>query len=362
MAQVTCWLVFYLVYLKGTHAHSFVTSFVSKNDLRDGTLAHKETGEAHDLLTLAFECQEELGFKDSNQGELTAFVAYARSFPNAFLALVDTYDTLKSGVPNFLSVSLALHRLGYHALGVRLDSGDLAYLSRQTRKMFRSVSSKLDIDYFAKFSITASNDINEDTLVSLNQQGHEIDIFGIGTNLVTCQAQPALGCVYKLVEIHGVPRIKLSQEVSKVTLPGRKDAYRLFGNQGFSVADIMLPAGSGTPQVGKRLLCRHPFDEKKRAYVTPTKVLPLLKLVWDCGKIVTDLPTMDNLKAYVSTQLSEMRPDHLRLLNPTPYKVSVTSELYNFIHDLWLEEAPIPDISSSNDITGDVVNRTDSRH
>lgn len=121
--------------------------------------------------------------------------------------------------------------------------GDLAYLSKQTRKIFRSVSKKLGIDYFAGFSITASNDINEDTLVSLNQQvcvrstkpllqfhrvstlslnrcanlqGHEIDVFGIGTNLVTCQAQPALGCVYKLVEIHGTPRIKLSQEVSKV--------------------------------------------------------------------------------------------------------------------------------------------------
>ncbi len=142
--------------------------------------------------------------------------SWGRAFPNGYLALVDTYDTLKSGVPNFLAVALALHRLGYRAVGVRLDSGDLAYLSKQTRKMFRSAGKRVGLDYFGQFSITASNDINEDTLVSLNQQGHEIDVFGIGTNLVTCQAQPALGCVYKLVEIHGMPRIKLSQEVSKV--------------------------------------------------------------------------------------------------------------------------------------------------
>jgi nicotinate phosphoribosyltransferase len=336
--------------VKGTHAHSFVTSFVSENDLHDATLIHKLNGKQHDLLKLALDCREELGFHDSNKGELTAFVAYARSFPDSFLALVDTYDTLKSGVPNFLSVALALHRLGYKAIGVRLDSGDLAYLSRQTRKMFRSVSKKLNIDSFSSFTITASNDINEDTLVSLNQQGHEIDVFGIGTNLVTCQAQPALGCVYKLVEINNVPRIKLSQEVSKVTLPARKDAYRLYGNQGSPVADILVKADSDPPQVGKRLLCRHPFDEKKRAYVTPTKVAPLLRLVWDCGKIASSLPSMDELKTYVGAQLREMRPDHLRLLNPTPYKVSVTSDLYNFIHNLWLDEAPIPDISSSADI------------
>lgn len=341
--------------VKGTHAHSFVTSFVSEEDLPDATLRHKTTGETEDLLKLALRCREELGFADTNTGELTAFTAYARAFPNGYLALVDTYDTLKSGVPNFLAVALALHRLGYRAVGVRLDSGDLAYLSKQTRKMFRSAGKRVGLDYFGQFSITASNDINEDTLVSLNQQGHEIDVFGIGTNLVTCQAQPALGCVYKLVEIHGMPRIKLSQEVSKVTLPGRKEAFRLYGNQGSPVADILVPSHCEAPQEGKRLLCRHPFDEKRRAYVTPTKVMPLLKLVWDQGKLVTDFPTMESLKAYVTGQLQEMRPDHLRLLNPTPYKVSVSSELYSFIHDLWLQEAPIPDISSSNDVNEDAA-------
>jgi nicotinate phosphoribosyltransferase len=236
--------------VKGTHAHSFVTSFVSEDDLQDATLCHKTSGETVDLLKLALTCRQELGFTDTNTGELTAFTAYARAFPNALLALVDTYDTLKSGVPNFLAIALALHRLGYRAVGVRLDSGDLAYLSKQTRKMFRAVGKRLGLDYFEKFSITASNDINEDTLVSLNQQGHEIDVFGIGTNLVTCQAQPALGCVYKLVEIHGMPRIKLSQEVSKVTLPGRKDVYRLYGNQGSPVADILVPFNSEPPQAG----------------------------------------------------------------------------------------------------------------
>jgi len=116
------------------------------------------------------------------------------------------------------------------------------------------------------------------------------------------------------------------------------------------VADILMSSKSEPPQQGARLLCRHPFDEKKRAYVTPTKVLPLLRLVWDCGKLVSDFPSMESLKKYVQTQLQEMRPDHLRLLNPTPYKVSVSTQLYNFIHDLWLQEAPIPDISSIPDM------------
>jgi len=306
---------------------------------------------------LSKKCRDELKLilQEANVGELVAFASYALAFPSGFLALVDTYDTLKSGVPNFLIVALALHYLGYKALGIRLDSGDLAYLSKETRAIFKRIAERTGIEYFEKFNIAASNEINEATLVSLNSQGHEINTFGIGTNLVTCQTQPALGCVYKLVEIQGKPRIKISQEVSKVTLPGRKVAYRLFGApvptansnipQSYPIIDMMITEGGEPPEVGKKTLCLHPFDQKKRAYVTPTKVEMLHKLYWDCGKVSYPFVSLDSLRSFVIEQLTSIRPDHLRLLNPTPYKVSVSPDLYNLIHNLWLQEVPIPEIS-----------------
>ncbi len=122
-------------------------------------------------------------------------------------------------MPNFIVVALALHDIGYRAIGIRLDSGDLAYLSIKTRELFAEADEACPTGAnISKCKILASNDINEAVLISLNDQGHSIDSFGIGTNLVTCQAQPALGMVYKLVEVNGRPRIKLSQEVAKVRL------------------------------------------------------------------------------------------------------------------------------------------------
>lgn len=231
-------------------------------------------------------------------------MSYAFAFPRGCLCLVDTYDTLKSGVPNFLAVAVTLHKLGYKAVGIRLDSGDLAYLSKAARRMFVQLADKLgqDYDYFKKFNIVASNDINEHTLLSLNQQGHEIDTFGIGTNLVTCQAQPALGCVFKLVEVASHPRIKLSNEIAKMTIPGRKNAYRLYGSKNNPLVDLMSLASSEVPQVGVRLLCSSPHDETKRAFVVPQKVEPLLHLAWD-GKLTAPLPTLEEAKQYCKDQV-----------------------------------------------------------
>jgi nicotinate phosphoribosyltransferase len=139
--------------------------------------------------------------EETNKGELAAFISYAIAFPTNFLALVDTYDVLKSGVPNFLSVARALHDFNYQAIGLRLDSGDLAYLSLEVRARFTEVAKIFNIPYIKNLNIVASNDINENILISLEKQEHAIDTFGIGTHLVTCQKQPALGCVYKLVEV-----------------------------------------------------------------------------------------------------------------------------------------------------------------
>lgn len=191
----------------------------------------------------------------------------------------------------------------------------------------------------------------------------------------------------RLVEIDGSPRIKLSNEVNKVTLPGAKEAYRLLGSEGTPLMDYILRSGEGRPVPGKRLLARHPFDEKKRAYITPSAVIPLLRIVWKghraeapaaaqprrasrveeeggagrheegtaagdaaaavgpCGvNLRAPFPPMLSLQSFVRSQLALMREDHLRNMNPTPYKVSVSPDLFHFLHDMWMKEVPIPEL------------------
>jgi len=282
---------------------------------------------------------------EAHDGELAAFISYALAFPEGFLALIDTYDVSRSGILNFCAVALALDELGYRALGIRIDSGDLAYLSRVVKETFVVVSEKFGLPWFKDMMITASNDINEETILSLNEQGHRITCFGIGTHLVTCQRQPALGCVFKLVEVNGKPKIKLSQDVSKITMPGQKEAYRLYSSDGHALIDLLQLPGEDPPQVGKRVLCRHPFEESKRAYVMPHKVEPLYSKVWSDGKMSMNMPTLGEIRENVQRSLKSLRQDHKRSLNPTPYKVGVSDDLYHFIHDLWLENAPIGELS-----------------
>jgi nicotinate phosphoribosyltransferase len=327
--------------IRGTHAHSYVQSFTRIEDLKDRTLPGTD-GKVHDFVKMVLETRAELGFNHTNQGELASFVAYAQAFPRGFLALVDTYDTLKSGVPNFVCVALGLLKLGYRPIGVRLDSGDLSYLSKATRKALNEIGAKTDPDLL-KCVILASNEINRSILRSLREQGHEIDLFGIGTHLVTCDDQPAMGCVYKLVEAKGIPRIKLSQELSKMTIPGKKEAYRLFSEDGYGLLDLMIRVGDKPPKPSNRVLCHHPFDHIKRVYVTPSKVIPLHRCVWD-GKRVYPEASLSESRDYVLNQLRSTREDHLRDINPTPYKVSVSEELYNYVYHLWTEESPVTEL------------------
>lgn len=222
---------------------------------------------------------------------------------------------------NFSAVALALNELGYRAVGVRIDSGDLAYLSNLARQYFSKIGATHDIPWFTDLMIMASNDINEATMLSLNDQGHKINCFGIGTNLVTCQRQPALGCVYKLVELNGQPRIKLSQDVEKVTMPGKKNVYRVFGQNGYALVDLMLKSDEEPPKPMQKVLCRHPFEESKRAYVIPSVVENLLKLYWKDGQICQPMPTLKEIRELVQATLKTIRPDIKRNLNPTPFKV-----------------------------------------
>ncbi|XP_043476450.1 nicotinate phosphoribosyltransferase isoform X5 [Leptopilina heterotoma] len=334
----------------GTHAHAYITSFNGKDDLHNRTLAHKETGQMKDLLAASCKYRKNIAADlgalelEASDGELAALVSYAIAFPDGFMALVDTYD-VKSGLLNFCAVALALNDLGYRAIGIRIDSGDLAYLSQEARDSFEKIAEKYNIPWFAKLTIVASNDINEETIISLNEQNHKINSFGIGTHLVTCQRQPALGCVYKMVEINKLPRIKLSQEVDKVTMPGRKNAFRLYGADGHALVDLLQRYDEESPQVGQKVLCRHPFQESKRAYVTPTRVEVLHRLYWKDGKLCRPLPTLQETRERVQESLKTLRSDHKRNLNPTPYKVAVSDKLYHFIHDLWLQNAPIGQLS-----------------
>ncbi|XP_062546674.1 nicotinate phosphoribosyltransferase isoform X3 [Armigeres subalbatus] len=251
----------------------------------------------------------------------------------------------RSGLLNFCAVALALNDQGYRAVGIRIDSGDLAYLSCLARETFERISEQFKLPWFSKLTIVASNDINEETILSLNEQGHKIDCFGIGTHLVTCQRQPALGCVYKMVEINAQPRIKLSQDVVKVTMPGNKNVFRLYGADGHALIDLLQRVDESPPEVGQKVLCRHPFQESKRAYVIPTHVEALYDVYWADGRVTQAMPSLEEVRDRVQNSLKTLRQDHKRTLNPTPYKVAVSDNLYNFIHDLWLQNAPIGELS-----------------
>ena len=325
--------------IRGTHAHAFVSAFDGPEQLKSHAL-----GDCENFWDLVLQIREKMPYRASNTGELASFVAYAQAFPGNFNALVDTYDSLKSGIPNFLAVAVGLHRLGYRAKGIRLDSGDLAFLSVRAREMFAEIGNIFDID-LSYLVIVASNDINESVLAALEEQGHSIDSFGIGTNLVTCQAQPALGMVYKLVQINGKPVIKISNEVNKVTIPGKKRVYRLIGKTGVALCDVMVAPHEELPTVGKKFLVRHPFIDQKRALVTPSYVLELLRPVFigSEGRVAAE-PSLNEIRQYVRDQLTLIRSDVKRSLNPAEYKVSVTSELFTLMHDLWLEKVAVPEL------------------
>lgn len=337
--------------VKGTHAHSYITAFTKFEELSNAMLTPKQGGDPKNLLELSLKFRNELEtvFKlmasEASDSELTALISFAIAFPEGFMALVDTYDVKKSGLFNFCAVALALNELGYRPIGIRIDSGDLAYLSNVAREYFVKVGETYGIPWFQKLMIIASNDINEETIVSLHDQGHQIDSFGIGTHLVTCQKQPALGCVYKLVELNGLPRMKLSQDVEKAIIPGKKDAYRLFSEKGDALIDLLQRSCESAPEIKRRVLCRHPFEESKRAYVIPSKVERLLVMYMDKGKLCKPLPNIEEVRNVVKENLRHLRSDIKRSLNPTPYKVSVSDDLYHFLHEFWLKNAPIGELS-----------------
>ncbi|KAM7075634.1 nicotinate phosphoribosyltransferase [Molossus nigricans] len=324
----------------GTLAHSFVTSFSGTEVLPDPMLAPAAgQGPRVDLTTCVEAWLERvcahlgLGVQDPHPGERAAFVAYALAFPRAFQGLLDTYSVRRSGLPNFLAVALALGELGYQAVGVRLDSGDLLQQAQEIRGLFRTTAAQFQMPWLESVPIAVSNNIDEEQLARLAQEGSEVNVIGIGTSMVTCPRQPSLGCVYKLVSVGGQPRMKLTEDPDKQTLPGSKAAFRLLGSDGSLLLDVLQLAEEPPPQAGQELRI-WPRGAQESCLVRPAQVEPLLHLWVQQGQLCKPLPSLAESRAFAQLSLSRLSPAHRRLEQPALYQVALSEKLQALVHRL----------------------------
>ncbi len=258
--------------------------------------------------------------------EFTAFMNYAMVYPNNSLLLVDTYDTLKSGVPNAIKCFDELKKRGHKPKGIRLDSGDLAYLSKQARKM-------LDDAGYPDTVICASGDLDEYSITSLKNQGAEINVWGVGTKLITSADMPALGGVYKLSAVieNGeiIPKIKVSNNSEKITNPGFKNFYRIYDNKTkMAKADVICLRDEPLPDGIEPLTITHPKDRWKKMTYTDYTVREMQITVIKNGKLVYDLPDIKEIKAYAKQELDTLWDEYKRIDNPHLFKVDLSDKLY----------------------------------
>ena len=267
-----------------------------------------------------------MSFKD----ELTAFREYARQNPDGCLLLVDTYDTLKQGVPNAIKVFDELKAEGHTPVGIRLDSGDLAYLSKEARKM-------LDKAGHTEAKIFASGDIDEEILQSLNIQGAKIDIYGIGTKMITSYDNPSLGGVYKLagIEENGtlVPKMKISNTKAKITNPGLKKIVRIYDENGMARADLICLKDE-TFDTSKPLTIFDPDDTWKQTTFENYSTKELMIDVVKGGKLVYKFPTLKEVGKYAEDCINEFYPEYRRYMYPHKYKVDLSQKLYDLKQEL----------------------------
>ena len=277
--------------VKGTHAHSWVMSFPT---------------------------------------ELDAFRAYAKEFPNMCILLVDTYNTLEQGVPDAITVFKEMQAKGPmpKGYGIRLDSGDLAYLSKKARKM-------LDDAGFKDAIISASSDLDEYLITSLKSQGAKISLWGVGTKLITSDDSPAFGGVYKLCaetdeEGKFIPKIKLSNNPEKVTLPGIKKVVRIYDNATNKIKADLITLDHEVIDENKDLTL---FDHvatwktmtlKAGTYYTKEMLVPIFK----DGNLVYSSPSTEEIKEYASKEINTLWDEHRRLTNPQVVPVDLSEELY----------------------------------
>lgn len=269
----------------------------------------------------------------SFESEIEAFRAYARCFPDKCMLLVDTYDSLRSGMPNAITVFQELRAKGHEPYGIRLDSGDLAYLSREARRM-------LDEAGFTRAVICASNDLDEYLIRDLKQQGARIDLWGVGTRLITSADNHALGGVYKMsaIDENGTlaPRMKRSDNPVKRTLPGKKSLYRLYDRDGMAVADY-ITLHDETFDVSQPLTIFDPNETWKRMTLTEYTMRPLQAPLFRSGKSVGDKPSLAEIGAYRQQEEKTFWDQYLRLMNPHEFKVDLSDKLWNLRNDMLQE-------------------------
>ncbi|HBP65738.1 MAG TPA: nicotinate phosphoribosyltransferase [Desulfosporosinus sp.] len=265
--------------------------------------------------------------------ELEAFRAYARTFPDTCLLLVDTYSVISSGVPNAIKVGLELEAEGHHFQGIRIDSGDLTYLSKAARHMLDDAGLKSAI-------IVASNDLDEETIFAVKAQGAAIDAWGVGTSLITSKDSPSLGGVYKLAAEgeHGVfhPRLKVSENISKITNPGIKKVVRFYDRAGKAMADL-IALEDEVFEEGKPLTIFDPVQTWKRKTLINFRTRELLVPVFRSGKRVYDLPKLNEIQAYAKTELTTFWDEVKRLNHPHKYTVDLSSKLFDLKQQLLLK-------------------------
>lgn len=262
----------------------------------------------------------------SFENEYEAFKAYAESYPNSTTLLVDTYDVLKSGVPNAIRVAKeVLEPMGCRLKGIRLDSGDLAYLSKEARK-------QLDEAGLTDCIIVASNGLDEYTIYSLNRQGALIDSYGVGEKLITSSTNPVFGAVYKLVAVEKdgefVPKIKISETVEKITNPGIKELYRVYDADGKAVADYLTVKGE---ELDASVPVRYvdPLKYWKNRCFENCTFKKLQQQIFKNGELVYELPSLTDIRTYVRHQLdNEIWQEEQRFENSHPHYLDMSPAMF----------------------------------
>jgi len=270
--------------------------------------------------------------------ELEAFRAYAKAYPDGCLLLVDTYNTIETGIPNAITVFNELRAQGHEPKGIRIDSGDIAYLSKQARKM-------LDEAGFPQVTIVASSDLDEDVISSLKDQNAKVDGWGVGTNLITSKNCPALGGVYKLsaAEENGelVPKIKISNNPEKITNPGFKNVYRIYDKKSGKAQADLITLEDEVIDEDKPLTIFHPIYTFKQTTFTEYQLKKLLIPIFVDGKLVYQRRSTQEVKDKVSMELSTLWPEYKRLARPQLYKIDLSEKLWQLKQDL-VNENKVP--------------------
>jgi nicotinate phosphoribosyltransferase len=268
-------------------------------------------------------------FIESYDSELEAFRAFARARPKGCVFLVDTYDTLLSGIPNAIIVAKEMEAEGERAFGIRLDSGDLAWLSKAARKMLDEAGLKY-------MKIVASNQIDEFVMRSLEEQKAAIDVYGVGTRLVTGYPDAALDGVYKLSMVNDEPKIKVSENLQKSTLPGIKEVSRIIDDDGnFYGADVITLAEEASPAI-----MYHPYDQQKSMDLQHFRFEPLLHKVMEKGRVVSAMPPLNKIADYARKRLAQLPSEYKRFENPHVYKVGISSALKSLRNELIQHHKP----------------------